>query len=107
MDKIANELTKIAKLLVADKRVPLEKAKKILIEYAKEGERIVLNGKKLWMGLGNRSGLHSYANTLLNEKWKKSGPNFIRNLEKLLSVGERVEILTFKNIDREKFQETL
>lgn len=69
---------------------------------AQDGDRIVINGKTVWAGLGNRSGLHSYAQTVLNEKWNKSGARFMKNLDELLSPGAIVEVQMFRNIDRDR-----
>jgi nuclear transport factor 2 (NTF2) superfamily protein len=71
---------------------------------ARDGNRVVLAGKKpttLWAGLGNRSGLHSFAYALLSEKWDKSGERFLKKLSGLRS-GARVEVYSFRNIDRDR-----
>ena len=71
-----------------------------IIEAAKDGNRIVANSKTIWAGLGNRSGLHSYADTLIYEKWKKSGSRFEKKVEKLSC--EKIEIQQFRNINRDR-----
>jgi hypothetical protein len=71
------------------------------IDYAKEGMRLKVDGKTIWQGLGNRSGLHSYAYELLSQKWKKSGPRFEKKLE-ALPPGTQIEVQRFKNITRDR-----
>lgn len=50
------------------------------ITFTPEGEE---KAKTLWAGLGNRSGLHSFAYELMSDKWKKSGERFQKRLAKL------------------------
>jgi hypothetical protein len=70
---------------------------------AEYGYRIVCNGKTIWAGLGNRSGLHSYANTILYEKWNKLGVRFLTKVEKLIREGAtEFEIHDFRNINRDR-----
>jgi N-dimethylarginine dimethylaminohydrolase len=77
--------------------------KRVIIDYAKnEGDRIVIDGKNVWMGLGNRSGLHDFQWTLIREKYEKSGARFEKKLDALLIDGAKVEIHTFRNIDRNR-----
>ncbi|MBT4189301.1 MAG: hypothetical protein HOE14_19080, partial [Gemmatimonadales bacterium] len=51
-----------------------------IIEHAENGNRLKISGKTVWAGLGNRSGLHGFATTLIDEKWEKSGPRFERKM---------------------------
>lgn len=84
----------------------LEDVKKNLLAAAKEGDRIVHvvepKPKTIWGGLGNRSGLHSYAYTLIREKWEKSGPRFVKKLDKIVQPGETFQLQQFQNIDRDR-----
>lgn len=76
----------------------------ILIDHAADGLRLVLAGEKprtLWGGLGNASGLHSYASTLIRSKWEKSGERFSRRLGKLPS-GTVVEVRDYRNTTRDR-----
>jgi len=71
-----------------------------------EGNKIVVKSKKtppttIWAGLGNRSGLHSYANTVLSDKWKKSGNNFMKKLD-AYPTGTVFEIHRFANVTRDR-----
>jgi len=67
--------------------------------YAEDGDRIVADGKTIYAGFGNRSGLHSYLQTALNDTFKKWP-----NAKKKLEAGEfsKIEVLTFRNIDRDR-----
>lgn len=81
-------------------------AKQLLVEVAKNGDRVVHvtepKPKTIWGGLGNRSGLHSFADTLIREKWEKSGERFKKKLDKILKPGEKFEIQTFRNVTRDR-----
>ena len=55
--------------------------------------------KRFGGGLGNRSGLHSYADTVLREKFEKSGPRFEK---KLATLKGKVTVFDFRNIDRDR-----
>jgi hypothetical protein len=57
--------------------------------------------RTLWAGLGNRSGLHDYAETLLAEKWAKSGDHFQRRLLEM-PRGTKVETWRFSNTTRDR-----
>ena len=76
-----------------------EKVYKVLINNAKEGYRIIHKGKTIWGGLGNRAGLHSYADTIIGDKWRKSGPRFEKKLRKL--TGD-FELHDYRSISRDK-----
>lgn len=71
------------------------------INAAKEGDRVTIDGKTAWGGLGNRSGLYDYANIAISEKWEKSKERFVK---KLLSLppGTLIEVKIFYNIDRNR-----
>ncbi len=76
-----------------------------LLNAARDGDRLVLIGgerpRRLWPGLGNRSGLHSFAGELLREKWKKGNVRLQRKLERL-AAGSTVEVHTFRNRTRDR-----
>lgn len=72
-----------------------------ILAWAEDGNRVKINGKTVWGGLGNRSGLHSYAWTLIDEKWKKSGPRFTKKIQ-ALPAGTEVELFRFKNKTRDR-----
>lgn len=57
--------------------------------------------KTLWAGLGNRAGLHSYADELISDKWRKSGARFVKKLAALPS-GTEVCIMQFRNVNRSR-----
>lgn len=71
-----------------------------LQSYAEDGDRIVVDGKTIFKGFGNRSGLHSYLATALSEVFTKSWPNTKKKLE--LGNFSKIEIHTFRNIDRDR-----
>jgi len=83
-----------------------EQAKKFMLAAAKDGDRVVHvvepKPKTIWAGLGNRSGLHSYAYTLISEKWKKSSARFIKKLDKIVQTGMKFQIQEFRNINRDR-----
>jgi hypothetical protein len=72
-----------------------------MLNAAQDGDRVVVNGKTIWGGMGNRAGLHSFQFELLNAKWKKSGPRFEAKIMKL-KKGDTVEIFSFRNITRNR-----
>jgi len=72
-----------------------------ILQWAEEGNRVTVAGKNIWPGLGNRSGLHSYADEMIREKWYKSGDRFAKKLEKL-PAGTEVELKRFKNTNRDR-----
>ena len=72
-----------------------------ILQWAEEGGRVTVAGKNIWPGLGNRSGLHSYADELAYEKWSKSGDRFAKKVESL-PAGTEVELKRFKNINRDR-----
>jgi hypothetical protein len=78
-------------------------------DEAREGARVrigvapgVLSAlKTAWAGLGNRAGLHSYADTLLNQKWEKSGARFMKKLE-ALPAGTVVQVYHYRALNRDR-----
>lgn len=66
-----------------------------------DGDRIVIGGKNAWAGLGNRSGLHSYADTAIREKWERSGRGLVKKLL-ALEAGTTVEVHAFRNKTRDR-----
>lgn len=84
----------------------VEETKRKLLNAAKEGDRVVHvvepKPKTIWGGLGNRSGLHSFAYTLISDKWKKSSPRFTKKLDKIVQPGERFLIQQYRNINRDR-----
>jgi hypothetical protein len=78
-----------------------EDVKEDVLYEARRGNRIVIDGKTVWQGLGNRAGLHSFANDVLWEKWTKSGARFEKKLDKV-KAGSRVEIQRFANETRDR-----
>lgn len=71
-----------------------------LQDAAQWGCRIVMDGKTVWGGLGNRSGLHDYANVIIREKWKKSGERFMKKMR--AAEFTLIEIQVFQNINRDR-----
>lgn len=88
-----------------------ERTTKLLENLAQDGCRIIIqvgspgnSGDKpikLWDGLGNRAGLHSFANELLAKRWRKSGQRFLAKLAGL-SDGTVVTSQRFHNITRDR-----
>jgi hypothetical protein len=79
------------------------KVLKEIVYWAKdEGDRIVADGKNLWPGLGNRSGLYEPTiSSILQEKWERSGARLEKKLA-ALPPGTRIHIKTFRNDDRNR-----
>ena len=71
----------------------------IISDWAEEGGRVVSGGKTIWAGLGSRDGLHDYADQVLRDKWRKSGPRFVNKLRKL-KPGTKVDLLRFNKTSR-------
>lgn len=76
-----------------------------LCNQARDGMRIlaVVNGKTttLWAGLGNRAGLHGFAEELLSERWRKGSKRFISKLERLPKLAV-VQVYWFRNVTRDR-----
>ena len=72
-----------------------------ILQWAEEGNRVTVNGKNIWAGLGNRAGLHSYADELINDKWYKSGERFTKKVDKL-PAGTEVELKRYQSTSRGK-----
>ena len=73
-----------------------------ILKWAKEGGRVTTAaGVLMWPGIGNRSGLHSYANELALEKWEEGGEYFTRQIEKL-HPGHKIVLKRFKNVTRDR-----
>jgi len=76
-----------------------------LESFARNGEKITVTSKgkisTLWKGLGNRSGLHSYAGELLREKWDEAGQRFLHKIESF-PKGTKFQIHTYRNINRDR-----
>ncbi len=74
--------------------------------HASQGQRIFFTPageekrKRIWAGLGNRAGLHSFQYELLSEKWQKSGKRFMAKVDKL-GPGE-ITIQQFVNTTRDR-----
>lgn len=83
----------------------LDSQRKELVLYAKEGCKITATiedtKKTLWRGLGNRSGLHSYADTLILEAWEKRGGRFLKRLDKLVP-NTFIEVYRYRNKTRDR-----
>ena len=79
----------------------------MIIAAAKDGMRITFTPdgadkpKTLWAGLGNRSGLHSFADTLCHRKWEKSGERMLKRLAKLPN-GTCITLHDYCNISRDR-----
>lgn len=57
--------------------------------------------KTLWAGIGNTSGLHSFAQTLINEKWDKQQGK-IENKLKGLIEGDKLIFYSEEYITRDR-----
>jgi hypothetical protein len=77
-------------------------ALKVRLEnVARGGDRIIFNGKIIWKGLGNRSGLGNYAIELIDQAWNKSGARLLAKLDKVAVSGARFEVFAYRNITRD------
>ena len=72
-----------------------------ILDWAEEGNRVTVAGKNIWAGLGNRAGLHSYADEVINDKWYKSGERFTKKVMNL-PAGTEVELKRFQSSSRGK-----
>jgi hypothetical protein len=72
-----------------------------ILQWAEEGERVTVAGKNIWAGLGSRSGLHSYADEVVDDKWRKSGDRFTKKVMNL-PAGTEVELKRFQSSSRGK-----
>ena len=70
-----------------------------ILDWAEEGNRVTINGKNVWAGLGSRAGLHSYASEVISDKWHKSGDRFTKKIMNL-PAGTEVELKRFKSSSR-------
>ncbi len=70
-----------------------------IISWAQEGNRVTVDGKNIWPGLGSRAGLHSYADEMIRDKWQKSGSRFIKKVDNL-PAGTEVELKRFQSTTR-------
>lgn len=66
-----------------------------------DGDRVILNGKTIWAGLGNRSGLHSYLPIAIANKWKQSAETFLFKLF-YAEAGSGIDIQMFRNQTRDR-----
>ena len=59
---------------------------------AQDGYKLIVKGRRgsLYVGIGNRQGLHGYAKTLANEKWVRGQNSFFKKL-KTLQAGDRIQ----------------
>lgn len=75
-----------------------------LFVAAENGDRLTLvapTTRRLWAGLGNRAGLHSYMFTILHERFVRGRDRLARVLDSLPD-GARVEIHRFRNTSRDR-----
>ena len=72
-----------------------------ILSHARYGYRVVIDGKVVWSGLGNRAGLHSFAGVVIAEKWGKSGGNFAKKISSL-PAGTQVELHDYYNKTRDR-----
>jgi|TARA_R110001583_G_scaffold5598_5_gene30048 hypothetical protein len=70
-----------------------------ILDWAEEGNRVTIAGKNIWVGLGSRSGLHSYADEVIGDKWSKSGDRFTKKVMNL-PAGTEVELKRFQSSSR-------
>lgn len=82
-----------------------KETREYLLNMARDGHRIELvhpeKNKRLWVGLGNRAGLHSFADTLLREKYDKGEARLVKKLD-ALPRGARISLFVFENINRDR-----
>jgi len=72
-----------------------------ILDWAEEGNRVTVAGKNIWTGLGSRSGLHSYADEVIDDKWRKSGDRFTKKVMNM-PAGTEVELKRFQSSSRGK-----
>jgi hypothetical protein len=70
-----------------------------ILSAAKQGDRVVADGKTIWVGLGNRSGLHDYQHEMTADKWNKSGKSFEKKLQ--TNSYQKIQLQSFKNTTRD------
>jgi len=70
-----------------------------ILDWAEEGNRVTVAGKNIWAGLGSRAGLHSYADEVIDDKWRKSGDRFIKKVMNM-PAGTEVELKRFQSSSR-------
>lgn len=73
-----------------------------ICDEAKYGNRVLINGKTAWSGLGDRTSLYSFANELTQQKWDKSGEKLKKKLQSLNKFQDVVEIQSYTNTGRFK-----
>ena len=72
-----------------------------LMDAARNGHRVTLNGKQIWAGLGNRSGLHHFLHDILEEKFVKGRTRYAKILDGA-KAGDEFTILEFVNETRDR-----
>jgi hypothetical protein len=70
-----------------------------ILDWAEEGNRVTVAGKNIWPGLGSRAGLHSYADEVIDDKWRKSGDRFTKKVMNM-PAGTEVELKRFQSTSR-------
>lgn len=73
-----------------------------LLDDARWGNKIVLNGRAIWSGLGDRTSLYDYATQLLNDKWDKGGERLKKKLLSVNKYEDTVEVFSYFNTARYK-----
>jgi hypothetical protein len=73
-----------------------------LMSHAASGNRIKVNGKTIWSGLGDRTSLYDYTAVLLNEKWEKGNVRLKKKLESLDKYKDTVGVWVYYNSGRFK-----
>lgn len=73
-----------------------------ICDEAKYGNRVLINEKTAWSGLGDRTSLYSFANELTREKWEKSGEKFKKKLQSLNKFQDVIEVQSYMNTGRFK-----
>ena len=56
----------------------------------------------LYKSIGNTSGLYSYVDTWMKEKWQRSGQRFSKRIAEHLAAGDRIVIYRYQNINRDR-----
>ena len=64
------------------------------IRAARMGDRLIVGDKTIYSGLGDRSGLHSYATELLRDKWAKADARVTKKLRAYPS-GTKVKVFSY------------
>jgi len=73
-----------------------------VISAAASGNRIKVNGKVIYAGLGDRTGLYDYANEVISDTFARRKDALKKKLEALNKYEDTIEIWSYYNSGRYK-----